>query len=167
MTTRITREDLVAQSIFDQAKHVLLDVRGYPPDKVEFRTAFPYELEAGQLTRNIVAVGFDFDDEGQAAEMGSDLMVKLYTCQFWTFGLSETMARNLAQALKFGLIPNGPGGSLIPLKDITQESAPVIDQLVVESTSAEKQILPDPQPWQEHVWTMHLHVQDEYHAGLA
>lgn len=159
---RITREDWLAQSVFDYATDHLFNQRGYPQGYVEFIDAFPYDRQDAPLTHNLIAVGFDFDDEGTQAEMGSDLITRLYTVQFWVFGRTDQQARNLAQALKFSL----ESGRTLPLKNVELEGAPVVDQLEVEGASAERQIVPEPQPWQQFIWTATFQFRDYYHAGL-
>lgn len=161
----ISREDLVEQSVFDFAQAAVFDERGYPMDKVEFRENFPYRLNDAFI-KTIVAAGFNFDDGGQQAECGSDLKRRLYTIQFFVFGQTATWGRNLANVIKFALDKDG----LIPLRDYSQQDAPVIDQLLVHDDpgpSAERQIIPDPEPWQEFCWTVTLRVVDEYRASLV
>lgn len=158
----ISREDLVEQSVFDYARDAIRE-RGYADDQVDVRQSFPYTLNDAQFTRTLVAAGFNFDDDGKQAEMGSDLKTRVYTIQFFVFGTTATYGRNVANVLKFALDRDG----LIPLKDVGQEGAPVIDVLEVLGVSAERQIVPDPEPWQEFVWTTTLRVEDVYHAALA
>lgn len=159
---RITREDWLAQSVYDFATEEIYTRRDYPRNYVEFVEGFPYDLADAELGQNLVAVGFDFDDPGAAAEMGSDLISRLYTVQFWIFGRTDQQARNLAQALKFSL----ESRLTLPLKNIELDEAPVVDQLEVEGASAERQIVPDPQPWQRFVWTATFQFRDYYNAGL-
>lgn len=159
----ITREDLVEQSVQDYVRHALFDLRDTPEDQVEILDAFPFNRFEGQLERNYVAMGFNFDDGGTQAELGSDLKVRLYTLQFFVFGLTPVLARNLANQIKFAADSEG----VIPLKDIAQAGGPVIDALVVLSASAERQIIPSPEPWQENVWTSTVRVEDTYHALLV
>jgi len=109
-----------------------------------------------------VATGFDFDDEGEQAEMGSDLKRRLYTIQFFVFGQTLTLSRNIANALKFVLEREGT----IPLLQVDQAGRPEIDKLILEGVSAERQVVPDPQPWQRFVYTTTLRVEDCYFAAL-
>lgn len=159
---RITREDWIAQSVYDYATDHLYTRRGYPQSAVRFVEGFPYDLKEAELTQNLIAVGFDFDDEGAQAEMGSDLITRVYTVQFWVFGMGDHQARNLAQALKFSL----ESERTLPLKNIEVAGAPVVDALEVEGASAERQIVPDPQPWQRFIWTATVQFRDYYSAGL-
>lgn len=159
----ISREDLVEQSVTNYARTALFTERSYPSTEVEMRESFPYELNEKQLTKNIVALGFNFDDEGHAAEMGSDLTERLYTIEFFVFGLTNTYGRNLANVLKFALTKE----PTIPLLDIAQTPPVEIDQLLVEGCHASRVIVPDPEPWQEFVWTTTLKVTDFYHARLV
>jgi hypothetical protein len=155
----ITREDMVSQSVFEFGK-AALDAHGYLPI-VDFREAFPYSLNEPLVGRSIVAVGFNFDDEGEQAEMGSSLTRRVYTIQMWTFGINNTAARNIANFLKFAMGRSG----YVPLLDVAQDGTPEIDQLEVDGVSAERQIFPDPEPWQQFVWTTTTQVIDYYFAS--
>lgn len=161
----ISREDLIEQSVQDFLK-AALTARGYSlGGDVELVETFPYHL-TGELEKNYVAVGFNFDDEGTAAELGSDLKVRQYTIQFWIFGQTKAWAKNLANVVKFAAQADD---DRIPLKDYEADpdDPPVIDYLCVNASSTERQIAPDPEPWQEFVWTTTVVVQDEYHASLV
>lgn len=158
----IGRDDLVQQSVFDYVKHAIFVVRGYPETQVEIRESFLYELEE-PFTKNIICAGFDFDDEGKQAECGSDLKVRVYTIEFWVFGLTDTYARALANAIKFAVDSEGT----VPLMDYTLETPVEIDRLVVDGVNADRQIIPEPEPWQHYVWTTRAQLEDTYHAALA
>jgi hypothetical protein len=77
--------------------------------------------------------------------------------------MTATWARNLAHALKFVL----EGDGRIALKDIGQPGAPIIDYLLVDAVSAQRQIITDPDPFEEFVYTTTLRVYDEYYAAIA
>lgn len=162
----IHRETLISQSVFDFAVTELRG-RGYPEDQVVFVEEFPYAVAEGTvktLEHNIVAVGFDFDDPGRPVELGSDLMERAYTIQFWVFGVDPATGENIAHALKFGLDSKGA----IPLLDYEDEDEPELDQLEVGGTTSERQVLAnDPTPAQQNVWTTTLKVEDTYYASLA
>lgn len=155
----ISREDLVTQSVQTFARTQIFDVRGYAPDKVEFVESFPYGLK--QLDKNLVATGFNFDDDGEQAEMGSDLRRRVYTVEFWVFGITNTYAKNLANVLKFALDVDGR----IPLLDIAQMPPVEVDTMLVEGVTAHRQIHPNPEPWQQFVWTTQVKVEDFYFAS--
>lgn len=156
----ITREDLVTQSVQDFAK-AGLTTHGYVAPAVRFLDSFPYTLT--ELDAQLIASGFNFDDEGSQAEMGSDLKRRLYTVQFYIFGTTNTWAKNLANALKFVLDEDGT----IPLLDYEQPGNPEIDRLVVVGVSAERQIVADPEPWQQFLWSTTCRVEDTYSARLV
>lgn len=157
----ITREDLISQSVMDHAVAGIA-ARGYPDSQVAFLESFPYTM-TGQLEKNLIAAGFDFDDLGEQAELGTALKRRLYTIEFFIFGMTKTYARNLANALKFVL----EGDGRIPLKNIADLSAPIIDYLIVEGASAHRQIIPDPDPFQEFVYTTTVKLYDEYYAAIS
>lgn len=162
----VHRETLIAQSVFDFTVAALRE-RGYPEEQVDFRDDFPYDVVEGTvktLERNIVAIGFDFDDPGEPAEIGSDLMRRVYTIQFWTFGLEAAYGENLAHAIKFALQAQGS----IPLRDYDQDDSPEIDDLGVTGVTSERQVVAtDPTPAQQNVWTTTLKVEDFYFASTA
>lgn len=161
----ISREDLIAQSVYDYVSAGLL-ARDYPATRVEMLESFPYTRNDAQLTHTLVATGFDFDDDGAAAEMGSDLKVRVYTIQFYVFGLNNTEGRNVANVVKFIVdSANDDGG--VPLMDYGQVPPAEIDRLEVLGVSADRQIISDPEPWQENVWATVAKIQDTYSASLV
>lgn len=163
----ITREDQVEQSVTDYVRAGLV-ANGYDADKVEVRDSFPSPDERGkELTKTTVAVGFNFDDGGRHIELGSDLTVRVYTIEFWTFGIDQGYGRNVANVIRAIL---EIGNYLIPLKDIGVEGQPVIDQLVIQDErgiSVTRQLARDPRPWDRYVWTTILKVEDTYFPTQA
>lgn len=159
----ISREDLVEQSVTNFIRNAIFTLRSYPPDQVELLESFPYDLK-GELPKNYIATGFNFDDDGTQAELGSDLMRRVYTLEFFVFGRTRTFAKNLANVVKFAF--QAEGGT-IPLLDISQAGTPEIDRLVVLGASTDRQVVPDPQPWQEFIWLTTANVEDTYHAALV
>jgi hypothetical protein len=115
------------------------------------------------LAKNYIALGFDFDAGSQLAELGSDLLTRTYTIEFFVFGLTRTWAKNLANHIKFAIERD----TTIPLMDISQTPPVEIDRLCVQTVRTARQPIPDPEPWQEFVWTTHAEVEDFYHAALA
>lgn len=156
----VTREDMIDQSVTDYVR-AGLQSRGYDEPDVKIVEAFPYTIE--KLDRQLVALGFNFDDEGEQAELGSDLKRRVYTIEFFVFGTTLTWARNLANAIKFACDVDGR----IPLKDVSQDPAPVIDHMLVNGIRTQRQVVPDPEPWQEFVYLTTVEVQDEYFAALV
>lgn len=163
MSSHITREDLVEQSVTDWLRHQMFTVRGYPSARVELVGAFDESKFDGPLDKNYLAIGFNFDDGGVLAELGSDLLRRTYTIEVWVIGLSATEGRNLANAVRDSMEQEGT----VPLKDITQPSTPIIDYLIVDPVRVQRQPVPEPTPWQEFLWIVTVPVEDEYHARLA
>lgn len=157
----ITREQLVSESVQRYAE-AALTTHGYIPGDVTMLESFPYSY-SGELTTNLVATGFDFDNEGEQAELGSDLKVRLYTVQFFVFGKTQTWAKNIANAIKFALDVE----PTIPLLNIGVAGQPEIDRLVLVGVSAERQLFTDPEPFQQHVWSTTARVEDTYFARLV
>lgn len=153
----ISREQLVTDSVITYAV-ARLQSRGYVrDDDYELSDRFPGSI--AKLTKTIVAVGFNFDDEGEGAEMGSDLRRRTYTLEFWVFGTNAIIAQNLASFIKFDLERDG-----VPLLD---ENDAELDTLEVDGVSSQREELANPEPWQEYVWTTVAKVSDEYFASLV
>lgn len=161
---RVTREELVEQSVTDFLREQLFTVRGYPPARVELLEAFvesKFGLEP--LAKNYVAIGFSFDDGGVPAELGSDLLRRQYVIEVWVIGQSAAEGRNLANAVRDAIESEG----VVPLKDVTAVGQPIIDYLIVDPVRAQRQPVPEPKPWQEFLWIVTVPVLDEYHSHTA
>jgi hypothetical protein len=115
MPTRVTREEMVEQSVSDYLREQIFTVRGYPPARVELMEAFAESLLPTPLDKNYLAIGFNFDDGGVSAELGSDLLRRQYVIEVWVIGLSAAEGRNLANAVRDSMEAEGT----VPLKDIT------------------------------------------------
>jgi hypothetical protein len=113
-----------------------------------------------RLPERARAIGFNFDDGGECAELGSDLLRRQYTIEVWVMGLSGAEGRNLANAVRDSM----EFDAVVPLKDITAAGQPVIDYLMVDPVSVQRQPVPEPKPWQEFLWIVSIPVIDEYHA---
>lgn len=162
--SRITREEMVEESVEIFLRQEILVTRAYPASRVEFTDAFlERRLDAlTTLDRNYIATGFNFDDGGTAAELGSDLVRRTYTIEVFVVGLDVASGRNLANAIRDS-VENASG--LLPLRDIRQAGNPVIDYLLVDPVRLARQAIADPKPWQEALWVVHVPVVDEYYAG--
>jgi hypothetical protein len=163
MPTRVTREEMVEQSVSDYLREQIFTVRGYPPARVGLMDAFAESLLPSPLDKNYLAIGFNFDDGGEQAELGSDLLRRQYVIEVWVIGLSSAEGRNLANAVRDSMESEGT----VPLKDITAAGAPVIDYLIVDPVRAAREPVGEPKPWQEFLWIVTVPVLDEYHARLV
>lgn len=161
--SRVTREDLVEQSISDFLREQMFTVRQYPAARVELLDAFVESRIPSPLTKNFLALGFNFDDGGEQAELGSDLIRRQYVIEVWVIGLSAAEGRNLANATRDSLETDG----LLPLRDVTQPAKPIIDWLQIDPITVARQPVPNPKPWQEFLWTVTIRVWDEYNARLV
>lgn len=164
----ITREDLVEQSATDFIRQGLVTL-GYPPEKVNVREMFPtLDERATEMEVTQLAVGFNFDDGGEYIELGSDLTKRVYTIEYWTFGLTPEYGKNVAHVIRAIIERNG---RLIPLKDIRQDGDPVIDQLIVQERRGivvQRQIPQgESRPWDQNVWTTIVKVEDIYYPSDA
>lgn len=163
----ITREDQVEQSVSDFVRAGLV-AAGYDEAQVILRDSFPGADErAKPLEKTTVAIGFNFDDGGRHIELGSDLTLRVYTIEFWTFGVTATFGRNVANVIRAVI---EQGDYLIPLLAIEQVAKPVIDQLVIQDergVSVTRQIASDPRLWDRFVWTTTVKVEDTYMPTAA
>lgn len=159
----IPREQMVEQSVMDYARDKLQ--ARYSIDDVEIVDSYENYVREG-LSKTIVAVGFNFDDGGKQAELGSDLRTMEHVVEFFVFGITSTWAQNVARTLQ-GILWGELG--TIPLLDYSDPAKPEIDRLVVgddPGPRAQREIVPDPEPWQEYVWTCRAPIQDTYDAAL-
>jgi hypothetical protein len=162
----ITREDQIEQSVYDFLEFSLR-AKGYTEAKVMLREAFPTVNERSQaLPVTTIAIGFNFDDGGRQAEIGSDLIQRVYTIEFWVFGTTPTLGRNVAHMVRAIFEEN----YLVPIKDIGISGQPVIDQLPLldeRGVQVERQIAPDPHAWDTNVWTTTTRFEDYYSPALV
>jgi hypothetical protein len=160
--TVIPREQFVEQSVTDYVRAAIFDEYGYSPNKVELVESFDFAQPREHLTKNVIALGFSFDDGGTQAEIGSALTVRNHTIEFFAFGLTQTWAKNLASVVLHVVERDGR----IPLRDYRDPAKPVIDWLLTDNARAARQPIAQPEPWQEYVWTTHVQVEDTYDASL-
>ena len=165
MNDRITREQMIMQSVVNYTRTALFARRGYPVDELDLLDAFPHEQiqQGSAIEKTAIAVGFNFDDHGRALELGSSLKQRIYTIEFFVFGVDAVWGENVAHAVKFEVDRDGS----VPLLDIAVAGSPQIDTLEVVSATAERQAVARPRPWERHVWVTTIKVADEYYAALA
>lgn len=157
----ISREQMIEQSVEDHLRDHLTGVLGSSMAKVKIVDSFNPTDYAGELGENVVALGYNFDDGGKAAELGSSLVRKLHTIEVFTLGVTPVWGNNLSAHVAAAF----PVGAVIPLKDISSAAKPIIDYLPIEEAAREKQVIRDPAPWQENIWLVRLRVTDEYFAA--
>jgi hypothetical protein len=158
----VTREDYVTRSVIEYLKDLLVE-KGYDDDVIELLDEFPHGRFEGVLDKTYIAAGFNFDDTGKQAELGSTVKRRLYTTEFFIFGKNRTWGKNVAQAVKFCL----ENDQIIPLLDISDKALPQIDALPVIGVMAQHQAINQPAPWQENIWTVHCQIEDTYEAAEA
>jgi hypothetical protein len=76
--------------------------------------------------------------------------------------MSAAEGRNLANAVRDSM-----EAETVPLKDVSDPAAPVIDYLIVDPVRSQRQPVPEPKPWQEFLWIVAIPVIDEYYARLV
>jgi hypothetical protein len=159
----VPRETLVEQSVQDYLREQMFTVRDYPPARVELKDAFHEEDFEGPLDKNYLALGFNFDDGGTPAELGSDLLFRQYVIEVWVIGISYQEGLNVACAVRDSLEAEG----VIPLYDVAAAGRPLLDYLIVDPVRLQRQPVPEPKPWEEFLWIVTAPVIDEYHAHAA
>lgn len=159
----IPREQLIEQSVTDYVREAIFTEFGYAPDKVELVESFDFNKIREGLTKNVVTLGFSFDDGGTQTELGSDFVTRVHTIEFFAFGLTNTWARNLANVVKHVMERD----QRIPLIDYSDAAKPVIDYVLPHTPRAARQPINDPEPWEQFVWTTNVQIEDTYSASLA
>lgn len=160
---RVTREQMVAWSVFDYIK-AALHARGFPDDQIEYLQSFQSNLfgrEEG-IDKVYVAAGFHADDGGKSIEMGSNLRRKCYSMEYWILGPTTVQAQSIKNAIQEAV----EAVEVIPLLDYAQQpDPPVIDQLWMdeEPAKSERVAVPDPAPWQENLYLVTVRVMDDYY----
>lgn len=158
--SRVTREQSIEQSVQDFIA-AGLRAREYPLDtEILMKDAFE-QREFGDdavIDHEYVALGYNFDDGGTPFELGSNLRRYRHVIEVFVIGTTAERASNLAYAIRDIL----EGTTRIPLKDVSDPAQPVIDVLLIDPVSAERQAIPDPDPWEEFVWLLRAPVLDEY-----
>jgi hypothetical protein len=159
----IIREELLEYSLLQRIREGLpafgFTLAGEGRD-LDIREAFPTpEERSKELTITTLAFGFNIDDGGKPAELGSTLTEYTHTIMCWTFGLEPRFARRVAHSIKH--ILRGGDGTL-PLLDFNQVGDPAIDNLEVLKAQVQHQMNASPRPWDQYVWTTSINVRDVY-----
>lgn len=160
----IPRESLISQSVYDWMSAQLV-ANGYDAELVDVREEFPMPEERSKpLEKTTVAIGFVFDDGGVPAELGSGLTRYVHTIEFWVFGITPDMARNVAYAMRHFLFQD----YTVPLLDYGADGNPEIDRLPLEDERAvrvQQQVSETPRAWDNFVWTTTAKFEDYYVPG--
>lgn len=161
----INRETLVEQSVEIYGKLRLAD-KGWEEKRLVILDSFPFtesDFDGDVSEKSYLAFGFNFDDSGRAAEMGSDLTTRVYTLEFFVFAKDNDTAKAIANDLKFSIDTD----QIIPLVDLNDKDLPQMDSLIVNGVSAKRVLVEDPEPFQENVWLVVARVEDTYSSLLA
>lgn len=154
----VTREDKIVQSVQDYVRQRLFVDAGYSADDVELEDAFPEGKFDSPLDKTHVAFGFNFDDGGRPAEMGSNLKVRVYTLTFYVFGVDGDWGENVANVVKAAV----ESDMVLPLMDYGEPGTPFLDNLEVDGVTTQRQYVKDPRPWERFIWTTTVKVTDTY-----
>jgi hypothetical protein len=132
------------------------------PDGVYVRPAFPTATErAEELTITTLAFGFNIDDGGEPAEMGSTLTKYVHTLTCWVFAMEPNFGYRLGHTIKHIVRQSGNAGDAIPIYDFNvQPDSPQIDTDIVMKVQTRHEVNNSPRPWDRFVWTTSIAVQD-------
>lgn len=159
----VTRDQKASQSIQDYIEDRLRD-NGYTENLLEMIDAYPDEATLeGPIGKNYVALMFNFDDGGNAAECGSDLTRYEYVIEGFIFGRSTANAENIATTVKALLNME----RRVPLKDYAVPDKPIIDYMPLVTVSAMRQIVNEPRNWERNLWTVTVRLEDEFYASAG
>lgn len=154
----IDRESIIEKSVDIYLRHQLFDVRKYPPDRVQILDAYPdNERMARPIDRNYIAIGWSADDGGRQAELGSSLKRRVYTFDFFVFGISRVWGKNLASVIRFSLESDQVIDLLAP-----EDGTTIIGHVDVDYVSAQQAVTRTPRPWEENCWITRLRVEDYF-----
>jgi hypothetical protein len=165
-TTRITREQCVAQSL-EEFVISALTAASYPlgngPGLITVMDSFPDDSMDLDLDRDFIALGIADDDGGSRIEMGSDLIERNYIFEAHVVGQTGTSAANLAHRIRQLLDTAG----IVPLVDYRLPGDPVVDQLQFEEISVDRNEIDEPKPWQRNHWIATVPIIDTFYASAA
>lgn len=159
----LLREELVQLSVMRAITAGLPDygyVLGSDPTtaNLHVREAFPTPEERNQeLTITTVAFGFNVDDGGEPAELGSNLTRYVHTLMCWVFALEMSFGKRVAYTIR-SIVRRY--NDVLPLLDFNQPDAPQIDALVIRRVQVNHEANNSPRPWDQYVHTVAIAAQD-------
>lgn len=174
MSVPLLREELVEASVLRAVTTGLASLGfvqqplGFsgPTPNVVVREAFPTADERAQeLTATTIAFGFNIDDGGVAAEMGTSRTKYVHTLVAWVFALEPRFGRKVAYGIRT-IVKASSGlygiADTIPLLDFNASptAPPQIDVLPIIRAPVEHQGNSSVRPYDRFVWTVGIEVQD-------
>lgn len=139
-----------------------------PAPLVVVRNAFPTPDErAEELTATTLAFGFNVDDGGMPAELGTSLTHYVHTLVVWVFALEPRFGRKVAYAIQHVCRVNPDTlPDTIPLLDFNADAdaPPVLDSLMTLHVQVKHEGNSSPRPWDRYVWTASIGVRDTYYV---
>lgn len=165
MTESVERNVQIQKSVFQYLCTQLYDVRGFSRDDLQVEESFDYERFTEALDKTYLSLGFNFDDGGVLAEMGSSLIRRVITIEAFVFGLTNEWADTIVGAVQRQLWAD----QAIPLLDIGSSDTPaIIDYLFIPdrgSVRGERVPVRDPRPWEKYLQRIVVKVEDEAYAA--
>lgn len=168
----IERNLLIKKNVVSYLRDRIFNVRGYSADDVEIDESFDYKRwgSAGapgavELVKNVISLGFSFDDGGTQAEMGSTLIQRIVTLEVFIFALTDDWGEMLGSAIQQQVLAD----QTIALYDLGSSDDPsVIDYLEIPdrgSARAERVPVRDPRPWEQNLYRVVIKASDLAYAG--
>ncbi len=156
----IDRESIIEKSVELYLRNQLYTVRHYPTDKVVMLDAYPTgERMMMPIDKNYIAIGWSADDGGRQAELGSSLKRRIYTMDFYIFGISRIWGKNIASVVRFCLETDGT------IDLISPSDSSVIGYVDVDFVSSQQVIANNPRPWEEFAHVTRLRIEDYYSSA--
>lgn len=156
--SRVGRQKLIEQSLQDFVEDALA-AQDFPMPQIEMLDLFEQrDFGDSPIDKEYVALGYNFDEGGAPAELGTNLRRYRHIIEIFVIATAAARGQSLAYAIRDTL----EGAERVPLKDVTQAAQPVIDVLLIDPVSAERQAIPDPEPWEEFVWLLRAPIIDEF-----
>lgn len=172
MGNTLIREELVELSVMRAISLGLPDYGYVPTDSnggnggnVHIREAFPTVDERNSdLNVTTVAFGFNIDDGGEPAELGTSLTRYVHTLLCWVFATEPRFGRRLAHTLKHVARRNL---DILPLYDFNDPAEPIIDAMGVQRVQTRHEANQSPRPWDRYVWTTAIAVMDISYPAMG
>lgn len=168
----IERNLLIKKNAVHYLRDRLFNVRSYSPEDLEIDESFDYTRwgaagapGAVELTKNVVSLGFSFDDGGTQAECGSTLIQRIVTLEVFVFGLTDDWGDTISGAIQQQFLAD-QGLTLLDLG--SSDDPAVIDFLQIPdrgSVRVERVPVRDPRPWEENLYRVVAKIEDLAYAG--
>jgi hypothetical protein len=167
---RMPRELAVAQSVEDFLVAGLTEA-GLVRD-VDYRLVDAFDEPPGSLEVTTIAAGLEADDGGTNIEMGTDLKEVTYVLTATVYGADVVRngvvtgkAYDTGKWVAYAARNAFDDASAVPLKDIRQAAAPVVDYLAIDEVNVVRDDRQEPKPWERGMWILTVPVVDTFYPS--